>query len=198
MDNNNINFKELWQSQTSPPQQSSEELTSKMKQLKSSNIRKMFLTTFLFAATSCFMIWIWVTFQPEIFTTKLGIMLVILAMAIYGVSLNQQHPLLKKIDEANSNAEYLQNLLAVKKQQQFLQTTMMSLYYILLSAGLALYLYEYASMMSDYWGIFAYAATFAWIAFTWFYIRPRQAKKQNSKMDEMITHFQALNQQLEV
>lgn len=78
-----------------------------------------------------------------------------------------------------------------------MHTTMLNVYFILLSAGIGLYMYEYTSRMTMLWGIFAYGITLAWILINWFCLRPKQIKKQQSKLDEIITKFKKLNQQLE-
>jgi uncharacterized membrane protein YciS (DUF1049 family) len=50
--------------------------------------------------------------------------------------------------------------------------------------------------MTAFWGIFAYGITSIWILFNWFYLRPKQIKKQQSKLDEIIGKFKMLNEQL--
>jgi hypothetical protein len=171
-------------------------LLQKIEGVKKASYKNLIVTTVLFAVTSLFICWIWLTYNPQFITTKLGIVLIILAMAIYGYSLNQQYPLLKNMDSASSNTEHLTNLLALKKKQQFLQTTMMNLYFILLSSGLGLYLIEYAQMMPTFWAIFAYAITGLWMLFNWFYIRPKTIKKQQAKLNDIIGKFENIQTQL--
>ena len=79
-----------------------------------------------------------------------------------------------------------------------METTMMNLYFILLSLGIALYMYEYTQRMSTFWGIFTYAITSIWILFNWFYLRPKQIKKQRAKLDAIIAKFEMVNNQLNV
>ena len=122
--------------------------------------------------------------------------IIILAMAIYGYSLNQLFPLLKKMDNTNSNAEHLANLLSLKKKQQFLQTTMLNLYFIMLSLGVGLYMIEPTSNMTLFWAIFAYAITALWVLFNWIYLRPRQIKKQQKILNDMIIKFENIQTQL--
>ena len=77
-----------------------------------------------------------------------------------------------------------------------MQTTILNLYYVLLSTGIGLYMYEYTQLMTAFWGIFAYGITSIWILFNWFYLRPKQIKKQQSKLDEIIGKFEMLNEPL--
>ncbi|MBK6772550.1 MAG: hypothetical protein IPG78_10570 [Ignavibacteria bacterium] len=42
----------------------------------------------------------------------------------------------------------------------------------------------------------SYFTTLMWIAFNWFYLRPRQIKKQRAKTDELIIKLEMLNRQI--
>jgi hypothetical protein len=106
--------------------------------------------------------------------------------------------LFNKVDNASDNAHYLQNLIVIKGKQRFLQHTMMNLYFIMLMAGICLYMYEYTSRMTMTAGIITYAVTLIWIAFNWFYLRPKQIKKQQAKLDDLIAKFEGINRQMDV
>lgn len=193
--NPNINFNELWAKQkTGEPD--IEDLLSKMNTFKKSNLKKLIITNLLLITTSLFIILIWVYFQPQMITTKIGIIVTILAMVIFVIGYNQSFVLFRKQTNTLSTTEYLKDLLAIKAQQEFMQTTMLNLYFILLSAGIGLYMFEYTVRMTAFWGIVAYGITSIWILFNWFYLRPKQIKKQQSKLDEIIGKFEELHEQL--
>lgn len=193
--NPNINFNELWAKQkTGEPD--IDDLLSKLNAFKKSNLKKLIITNFLLIATSLFIILIWVYFQPQMITTKIGIIVTILAMVIFVIGYNQSFMLFRKQTNTLSTAEYLKDLLAIKAQQEFMQTTMLNLYFVLLSIGIGLYMLEYTKRMTAFWGIVAYGITSIWILFNWFYLRPKQIKKQQSKLDEIIGKFEELHEQL--
>jgi hypothetical protein len=192
----NINFNELWAKQkTGEPNK--EDLLSKINKFKKSNLRRLITTNFILIVTSLFTIFIWAYYQPQMITTKIGIILTILSMVIFVIAYNQSFALFRKTTNTLSNSDYLKNLLAIKAKQQFMQTTMLSLYFVLLSTGIGLYMYEYAQLMSLFWGIFAYLVTSIWVLFNWFYLRPKQIKKQQSKVDEIISKLEMLIEQLD-
>lgn len=193
---NNIDFKDLWKKQTIIPP-NIDELFSKLNQFKKSSLRKLILSNVLLIVTSAFILFIWYYFQPQFTTTKIGIVLIVLAIVIYLFVYNQLFQSLKTIDNKQSNNEYLQNLISIRTKQQFLQSTMLNLYFIMLSSGICLYMYEYTSRMTIFWAIFAYAITLAWIALNWLYIRPKTIKKQQNKLDELISKFESVQQQLQ-
>lgn len=194
---NKINFNDLWAKQTSV-EPGPEKLMLEISKMKRSNLRKLITTNVMLMAVSAFIVLVWVYYQPQLLSTKVGIILIILAMVIFLFTYNKSYSLFKENIEAKSNADYLKDLLAIKSKQQFMHTTMLNVYFILLSAGIGLYMYEYTSRMTIFWGIVAYGITLIWILFNWFHLRPKQIKKQQLKLDDMITKFKQLNKQLEV
>lgn len=193
---NNIDFKNLWKQQAvSPP--NIEDLLSKIKHFKRASMRKLIKTNILLTATGIFILFIWYRFQPEFISTKIGIILIILAMVIYLLVYNRLATFYKTIDSTKSNSEYLQKLISIKTKQQFLQSTILSSYYLVLGSGLCLYMYEYTSRMTIFWGIVAYGVSLGWVVFSWFYFRPREIKKEQARVNDLIAKFEAVNKQLD-
>ncbi|UKB83401.1 hypothetical protein LF887_20670 [Chryseobacterium sp. MEBOG06] len=191
-----IDFKNIWKQQTST-KPNLEELLDTLKKFKNENLRKLICSNLSMTATSLLIIFIWYYYQPQMITTKLGIVLVILAMAIFLIAYNRMFMTFYTIDNTQSNHNYLQNLYRVKSKQKLMQTTMMNLYFIMLSLGICLYMYEYTSRMTPISGIIVYGITLLWIAFNWFYLRPRTIRKQQGKLDGLINKFEEINNQLQ-
>ncbi|MDW9379914.1 hypothetical protein [Chryseobacterium sp. JV558] len=191
----NINFKNIWKQQTSN-KPNLEELLGKLKKFRNQNLRKLIAANIGLITTSLLIIYIWYRFQPQMITTKIGIVLVILAMVMFLFAYNKMFMVFYKIDQTQSNNEYLQSLYVVKSKQKLMQTTILNLYFIMLSLGICFYMYEYTSIMTLGSGILAYAVTLGWIAFNWFYLRPKTIKKQQGKLDELINKFEEINNQL--
>ncbi|WPO79743.1 hypothetical protein [Flavobacterium sp. KACC 22761] len=195
MENNNIDFKDLWKKQA-VSQPNMEDLLERVSQFKKASVRSLWKTNIMLLATSAFIIFIWIYYQPQFISTKIGIILVVLGMVIYLFASNKLFGNYKDIDATQDNHEYLQKLVSIQKKQQFLQTNMMSLYFLMLTAGICLYMYEYASRMSVLGASLTYGITLLWILFNWFYIRPKQIKKQQSKINSLIEKFEEVNSQL--
>lgn len=191
----NINFKDLWNKQISIAP-NPDNLIFEIKKLKKSNLKKLVLTNLLLIATSVSIILIWMYFQPQLLSTKIGILLIILAMVIFLFAYNESYSLFKNYMNSQSNSDYLKDLLAIKAKQKFMGKTILNLYFILLSSGIGLYMYEYTSRMKPLWAIITYGITSIWILYNWFYLRPKQIKKQKAKLDEIISKFEMLNMQL--
>lgn len=196
MENNNIDFKDLWKKQA-VSQPNMEDLLERVSQFKKASLRSLWKTNIMLLATSAFIIFIWIYYQPQFLSTKIGIILVVLGMFIYLFASNKLFANYKDIDATQDNHEYLQKLVSIQKKQQFLQTNMMSLYFLMLTSGICLYMYEYASRMSVTAASLTYGITLLWILFNWFYIRPKQIKKQQSKINSLIEKFEEVNNQLE-
>ncbi|PQB06936.1 hypothetical protein BST83_07045 [Polaribacter filamentus] len=194
--NDNINFKDLWAKQTSVAP-NPENLIADIKKMKQSNFKKLVFTNLLLFTHSIFIICIWIYYQPQLITTKIGIILIILAMVIFLLAYNKSYSLFKNYKNSQSNSDYLKNLIAIKSKQKFMETTILNLYFILLSIGIGLYMYEYTSRMKTIWGIVTYGITFIWILFNWFYLRPKQINKQRAKLDSIISKFEMVNNQLD-
>ncbi len=195
MNSPDLNFKELW-GKLNVGEPDAKGLYEKIGQFKKNNIRRLIQTNLLLLATSAFVIFIWVYFQPAFLSTKIGIILVVLAMLMYLLAINKNYSLLKSTESEEDNSEHLNNLLRLKARQKFIHTTILNLYFILLSAGLGLYLFEYTSRMSIGWAIFTYALTAAWILINWFYFRPKQIERQQTKLNDIIARLEEIQRQM--
>lgn len=193
---NNIDFKEIWQQQK-VSQPNIEEIVKKVDQYKKSSLRKLITTNILLLLTSIFLVAIWIYFQPKFITTKIGIILTILAMVVFILSYNKQYTMLKNNAKTKNNSDYLKNLTLLNNKQKHVQTTMLTVYFIMLSVGICLYLYEYTSRMPKVMEIVTYVVTLSWIAFNWFYLRPKIIKKQEQKLESLIEKLESVTKQFQ-
>ncbi|MDQ1167701.1 hypothetical protein [Flavobacterium sp. SORGH_AS_0622] len=198
MDNdNNIDFKDLWKKQ-SVSQPDMKDLLARVTKFKKAGLRSLWIVNILLLATCMFIVCIWIYYQPQFISTKIGIIITILAMVIYLFTYNKLLSKYKNIEATQTNQEYLQNLIIIKKKQQFLQTKMMTFYFLALTVGICLYMYEYASRMTLLGAGLTYGITLSWMWFNWFYLRPKQVKKQQEKINSLIEKFEEVNNQLEL
>ncbi len=190
-----INLKELWNKKEAAIPDTGA-LLDETRRFQRNNLRKLIMANVTLVLSSAFILFVWYYFQPERITTKIGIVLVIAAMAMYLFVYNGMFHVLRKIDDALSSNEYLAQLLLLRTRQQLMQTRIMNAYFLMLSAGIALYMIEYTSRMSLLWAMVTYGVTFLWILFNWVYIRPRTIRKQREKLDALIQKFESLQAQL--
>ncbi|NQX80827.1 MAG: hypothetical protein HRT66_02380 [Flavobacteriaceae bacterium] len=191
----NIDLKKIWNKQKIETPKV-EILYAKANKLKRRSFLKLILVNITLLLTITFIGFIWYYYQPELVTTKIGIILTILAMIIFLLPFNKQFSLLTKNKTEPNSKEYLQQLIKLKEIQVYQQTTMLSIYFIILSLGIGLYLFEYVSKMTITWGIITYAITILWFAINWFYLRPKAITKQNAKLNKLLVEFEKLNNQM--
>jgi uncharacterized membrane protein len=192
---NNLGLKKIWNKQKIETPRV-EILYTKANKLKSRSYLRLILVNITLLLTITFIGFIWYYYQPELVTTKIGIILAILAMIIFVLSFNKQFSLLSKNKTEINSKEYLHQLIRLKETQVYQQTTIINIYFIVLSLGIGLYMFEYVSKMTITWGIIIYAITILWFAINWFYLRPKIITKQNAKLNKLLVEFEKLNNQM--
>jgi prepilin signal peptidase PulO-like enzyme (type II secretory pathway) len=189
------NFKSLW-NQQSTAMPDTKALLEKAMSLKKKTRNKIVAMNLLLFSTAVFIIAIIIYFDPQMITTKLGVVLVILAMVVFVTATNMMNKDVFKSSTTSSTKEYLDQFIRLQQKQEFLQKTMLTLYFIMLTLGIVLYMIEYAMRMPVWGALLTYGITLAWIALNWFYFRPRAIKKQQGKMNKMIEMLKKVNREL--
>ena len=106
-------------------------------------------------------------------------------------------PLYRTVDEELSNREYLNELLTVKRKENFMQTRLMNFYFISLSVGIGLYMYEYIQESSLLFRIVAYSTFLLWIGLNWFVFRPRIIRRNKQRLDRLIAGMERIRMQMD-
>jgi len=195
MYNGNIDLKTIWQLQ-SIRQPNVTEWKTKLAHYKNSLLIRTIIVNALLGLTIVLIMIIWFKVKPQFITTSVGILLMILAMVIFIFSNNKLIPLYKKLNATQSNHDYLENLIVIKNRQKYFQKTILSLYFVLLLLGICLFMYEYTLKMTNVEQVISYILTLLWIAISWFYIRPKSIKKQDAKINLIISNIENIKQQL--
>ena len=63
-------------------------------------------------------------------------------------------------------------------------------FFFFFSVGLLLYMYEYVAFMPLWKAHVAYLSIIVWIMLNWFYFRPKQIRKQQQQLDDIIDRLQ--------
>ena len=137
------------------------------------------------------------TFKPQLLVTKIGILLTIVAMGTVAVFTHKMIPLYRIVDEEQSNREYLNELLAVRRKENFMQTKLMNFYFISLSVGIGLYMYEHiqeSSLQFRVVCLFGFPSV-GW--FDWFVFRPRIIRRNRQRLDSLIVRVERIKTQID-
>jgi len=192
----NIDLKALWQQQPAGDKPDINAVIKKAMSIKNKTRNKLIWTNLVLTATAIFVIVIWANLSTRIFTTTMGIILIVCSIvAFVAVSSGLHTELFKGHPEADTFT-YLNELVSIQKKQQFIQTKVMRLYFVFLSLGLFLYMLEFEKKMSILWASVTLLCSFGWLAFAYFYLGRRQFKKQQAEMNGAIEKLQAINGQL--
>lgn len=190
-----INFKAYWNEQKIENSEA-KQVIKKAGEFKRKTRNKLIASNIILLSTCLFIGFIWFHYQPKFLSTKLGIILCIMAMLSYLAVQNSMAPLISNQGVELDVKTQLTQFMSLKKKQRFQHTILLNAYFILLSLGLSLYMYEYVIRMSMTWTIVTYGIVLFWIALNAFYFRPRVIAKQQTRLNELITQLTNLNKQL--
>lgn len=191
---NKLDLKKIWKQQHIETSEI-KELHKKAVEFKRKYLFKLIIINMLLLVTSILIFLIWHYYKPELLSTKIGIVLIILAMATYTISYNKVIPLLLKNDAKKTSKEFIKEYINLKKKQKFQQKTMLSFYFLFLSLGILMYLFEPTIRMTFFSKIAIYGFTLIWIAINWFYFRPKVIQKQNKKINKLLVKLKEIENQ---
>lgn len=197
MENKELDFAKLWHAQQTT-KSDIKDLQLKIAKYKKDNFRKQLFANINLIVTLTVLILIWVNLDQLKWSSKLGLSLIILAICISLFKFNKFYRKFNKLDEGTDSNTYLQKLLQIQVEQKNIQHKFINTYFIILGLGLAVYLWQFAVLLGTMNGILIYAATFLWIGFVWFYLRPRITKKQEAKLNALIEQVQSQINQVEI
>ncbi|MCU0354960.1 MAG: hypothetical protein MUD08_14670 [Cytophagales bacterium] len=190
-------LKNLWQQMPVQPLLSAAEMNKKAADYQNSMRRKSVFAIGCLLTTLVFIILVGFWIEPQYVTTRIGIVITIGAIVMAVVA---QSRLIKTLLPQQSveldSRHYLEQMVAYQKSMRNVQTKILSLYFVLLSLGIGLYMFEYVMKMPVTGRFLAVSLTAAWIAFNWFYIRPKQIAKQQSKANQIIEQLENVCRQL--
>lgn len=191
----NIDFKRYWNKQKIETQ-TPEELIKKANEFKRKTRFKLIVGNIVLLISCIGISFIWFYYQPEFLTTKIGVIIIMIAILIYVAFQSTLMPLLSKRNLEASAKEQLLQLLQLKEKQRFQQTTLLNGYFFLLSLGFGLYMYEYAVRMTFIWAVLTYGIVLFTIALNTFYFRPKTIRKQQARLNKLIAQLKDLKEQL--
>ena len=190
-----INFKAYWNEQKIETSEA-KQVIKKASEFKRKTRNRLIASNLILLTTCMFIGFIWFYYQPQFLSTKLGIIICIMAMLSYLAVLNSMTPLLSNQGIELDAKTQLTQLISLKEKQRFQHTTLLNIYFILLSLGLSLYMHEYTSRMSLQWAMISYSIVLFWIALNAFYFRPKAIVKQQRRLNELIAQLKNVNKQL--
>ena len=189
-----IELKNLWAQQSVAPP-NVEELQSKIASVKRSKLTKLLLVNATMIGTSIYLGIIWYFLRPQMLTTTLGFVVVIIGMLAYLIAYNRLYADISSFDENQSNQEFIGSVIKLNENERFIRTRMLQIYFITLTLGSFLAMYEYILLVSPPWSFIILALTAIWYAINWFYFRPMIIRKEEEKVKNIIDKYEVISQQ---
>lgn len=193
--NNDTDLQALWSKQT-VPSANLQNIRQEIRCFRRRQIAFYLITGLLMLLTIGFALFIAFYFRPRLTSTYIGLALGGSAFLLALFSAGRSARLYHRLNDTCPNTKYLQALSSLRKQEYFHRHTMLTAYFVLLSLGLCLYMYEYTFARSWPTGIAVYVGLAGWITLNWFYFRPRILRKDKQRLEQFIGRNKELRQQL--
>ena len=189
-------LRQLWQEAAPTPLLTATELIALVRKQRLKLLTRMAGSVLALTLTLPVMVWIYVDYHPVYPTTRISIIMMVIAIVAGIVIQSRSLPLLlKPVRQDVDNRAMILSLQKLRQRQKFIHTTFISCYFIVLGMAMAMYLFEFVHR--NFWfAIGAYTLTFGWFAFAWLYLRPRNIRKQHERLDAMIEHLKRLKEEL--
>lgn len=191
------NIQKLWQGGKEIDLPDANTIIKQIKKARGKMLRKNIIGVVALTLTFLWVGFVGWYYHFEHWTTKAGIIIVLVAI-ILGVFFNSWliQLLLRNSDPASENRIFLQQMIRYRNVQQAIKNRGILLYYILLTTGLCLYMVEFAKR-SLLFGIIAYTLSLGWIIFTWFYFHKKISKRQEQQLNEQIGRLEKVVHEIE-
>lgn len=189
--NANIEFGKLWAAQTVPVAMQ-EEVLMRVKHFKVMRIRQLVLNGLFLLVSILLIAGIWIVFEPQQATTKWGMSILITVITVYLISQGKVISLYLHLDNATSNEEFLMRSIRIKEREARIQSGLIRAYFIFLSIGIGLYMFEFLVDLHYAKILLIYVAVYAWIGFIWRFARPRLVLQQRQRLDEVVGELSRL------
>ncbi|WP_186292627.1 hypothetical protein [Mucilaginibacter corticis] len=193
MDNLN-DLKLLWQTAKTDRLPGAGEMLRLVKRFRSQKLRNKWLVIAFSLILAAIMLFAIILGHFQMLSTYIGGSLMMSACLLLSASNIRSLKRFYQLADS-SNAEFLAFIEKTRQNQQRYYQKTMRVIMVLLSAGWLSYLYEPVSKQGG-WLIALYAALIAYLAFLWFYIRPRNYQKNAAKLDALEERLEKINQQL--
>jgi len=100
-----------------------------------------------------------------------------------------------RIDESQMPALHLKQWLQFREFQKKQRHWNMPVYYVILSIAVGVYMYELLKATEAWKMALAFAVTYLWMFFAYFYLGKKEVKKQDAKLEGIISELRNLETQ---
>jgi len=191
-----VDLKALWNKEEAKDIPDTKELLKKAGSLRKAARIRLIIQSVVLVAVVAILLGVGLNIDHKQPTTTIGLVLMLAAIVSYLIATNQLLPMLFKSNIEGSSQEYLNQLIRIKRKNEFLDKVMINIYFSLLMVGFSLYMVQFSMKMSAAWAVFLYVITLACLTVTWVYSRRWEIKKTIKPLNDTIKKLEAMNEQL--
>ena len=190
-------MQQLWQQSQPKTAGTAQETVRKIVQQQQKERRKMLMNTLILLLTFFYILFVSFYYPFVSLSTHLGLVLILFAILAAVLANSRMIVLLYRnlIRADTDNKTMLANMELYQRRQHFFHSYFLSAYYILLTTGIMLYMYE-QTQNGGLSRLLIYAITLGWIAFAWWYIRPRRIREQKERITAIIDRIKSLEKEI--
>ena len=193
MDNLN-DLKKIWLTADTKGLPNSSEMVRIVKKYRNKKLVKIAAVVFVALLLSVLMVFVMFFYESKMWTTRLGeICILISSLILLATNLNSLSRFYKFNDF--DNVDFIKFLEKTRLRQAFYHNKTQVAALTFCSVGLILYLIE-TLVQKPSWAIYIYAYIVIYLVVMWVIVRPRMYRKQSKKMNEMISRFEKLSNQI--
>ncbi len=193
--NNDIDLKYIWKQQK-VEKTSCEELKLKLEQIEKRDKNERILLNIIAVITIIGITFIWLNFEFNLITTKIGLILGLLLILFYVFFFNKISLKFQESLQFSINNDYVKELIIYHSKNKKFKERIFRYYFIGLFIGISLYSYEYLIKLKLILAITFYFILCIWFLVNWFYFKPKLTRKKNEQTENILKEYERINIEL--
>ena len=190
-------LKNIWQDQVALPKVSHDDVLKKIRKTRNGLASRLLIEMTGMGIAAAVITWVWIESPFKMWTTHLAMIIFILCCFYYIVSVIGNYRNLNTDHLLDRPEDYIQHLKQYKKDRYIFNTRKYRIYSLFFTAGFLLYFIEISYMASFLVTLTGFVFTFAWIGFCYFVLMRIYIRKEEAKLEEMISNLERLHKQFE-
>jgi len=189
-------LKDIWHNQVALPKVSDEDVLKKVRKTKNGFANKLLRELIGMVVAVAMLTYVWISSPFKMWTTHLAMIILVGCCLYYLYRQIRDYNLIK--DESlllNKPEEYIDYLKKYKSDRYILNTRSYRFYTLFLSLGFLFYFIEIAFLASIWVTVIGIFLTAAWIIFCYFILMRRYIRKEEAKLEDMISNLERLQKQ---
>lgn len=190
-------LKNIWQCQVALPKVSHDDVLKKVRKTRNGLASRLLIELSGMSIAAAVITWIWIESPFKMWTTHLAMIIFIVCCFYYIISVIGNYRSLNTKHLLDKPEDYISHLKKYKQERYIFNTRKYRIYSLFFTAGFLLYFIEISYMTSFMITLIGFIFTFSWIGFCYFVLMKIYIRKEEAKLEEMISNLERLHKQFE-